>query len=222
MSTALEPLAAGQRMTRVEFHERYEAMPPGRNYELIGVRVHMASPVSPGHCIACGLAGTWLGYYAIRTPGVRVGHDGSLLLSDEAEVQPDLMLFIDPQRGGQTRSESGYLAGCPELVIEVAWSSRATGLGPKLAEYDQAGALEYVVFTLGPDEIHWNARHDGKLVRIPPDADGLYPSAAFPGLWLDPVAWHTNDGPTLMPALDRGLATPAHAAFVARLAAAEA
>ena len=27
MSTALEPLAPGQRLTRAEFHERYEATP---------------------------------------------------------------------------------------------------------------------------------------------------------------------------------------------------
>ncbi len=217
--TALEPLAAGQRMTRAEFHDRYEAIPPGTTFELIDGEVHMASPVSGEYSDSCGLASGWLGYYAFRTPGVRVGHDGSLLLSDEAEVQPDLMLRIEPRRGGRTRREGLYITGCPELVIEVALSSRAIDLGPKLAEYDNAGALEYVVFALEPDAIHWHARRDGRLIRVEPDPDDLYRSAAFPGLWLDPAAWHANDGPALVPALDRGLATPEHAAFVARLAA---
>ena len=220
MSTALAPLAAGQQMSRAEFHERYKEAPPHLKFHLIGGVVYMASPVSPAHSFDCGLAGSWLGYYAFRTPGVRIGHDGTLVLSDESEVQPDLMLLIDPRRGGQTRIEGGYIAGCPELIIEVARSSRAVDLGPKLDEYEKAGALEYVVFTIDPDDIYWHARQEGKLVRIAPDADGLYRSVVFLGLWLDPIAWHADDGPALVPALDRGLATREHADFVARLAAA--
>lgn len=219
MSTALEPLVAGQRMTRAEFHERYHAMQPGKTFELIAGKVTMASPVSDRHSEGCGLAGSWLGMYALRTPGVRPGHDGSLLLSDESEVQPDLTLKIDPDRGGQTRREGGYLVGCPELVIEVARSSQRIDLGPKLAEYERAGALEYIVFALDPDDIHWHIRRDGRLVRVEPDADGIYRSSAYPGLWLDPAAWHAAEGMALIATLDRGLATPEHAAFVARLAA---
>jgi len=186
--TALEPLVAGQRMTRAEFHERYEAMPPGTTFELIDGEVHMASPVSDPHSDGCGLASSWLGYYALQTPGVRVGHDGSLLLADGAEVQPDLVLKIDPSRGGQASRTGNYLVGCPELVIEVALSSRAIDLGPKLREYERASALDYIVFTLDPDGIHWHVRRDGRLVRVEPDDDDLYRSTAFPGLWLDPIA----------------------------------
>ena len=217
MSTALESLVAGQQMTRAEFHERYEAMPPGTKFELIAGKVYMASPVSGEHSDECGLAGAWLGSYALQTPGVRLGHDGSLFLSDESEVQPDLMLRIEPRRGGQTRREGLYIAGCPELVVEVARSSRSIDLGPKLQDYDRAGALDYIVFTIDPDEICWHVRRDGRLVRIKPDADGLYRSAAFPGLWLDPVAWHAADGPALLATLNQGLAIPEHAAFVDRL-----
>ena len=218
MSTALEPLVVGQRMTRAEFHERYHAMPPGTTFELIAGRVYMASPVSDRHSEVCGLAGSWLGVYALRTPGVRLGHDGSLLLSDESEVQPDLALKIDPDRGGQAQREGAYLVGCPELVVEVARSSRSIDLGPKLVEYEKAGALEDIVFALDPDDIHWHVRRDGRLVRVQPDADGLYRSAAFPGLWLDPTAWHAEDGLKIIAALDHGLVMPEHAAFVARLA----
>ena len=216
MSTALEPLVAGQRMTRAEFHDRYEAT-PDKKFELIAGKVYMASPVSDSHSEACGLAGGWLGFYALQTPGVRVGHDGSLLLSDESEVQPDLVLKVDPARGGQTRRAGLYLEGCPELVIEVARSSRGIDLGPKPREYEKAGGLEYLVFALEPDEIHWHVRRDGRLDRIEPDHDGLYRSAAFPGLWLNPVAWHANDGSALVAPLRRGLASPEHAAFARRL-----
>ena len=52
---------------------------------------------------------------------------------------------------------------------------------------------------------------------IQPDDDGLHRSAAFPGLWLDPAALLAGDRGRIMAALDRGLATPEHADFVARL-----
>ena len=221
--TALEPLVAGQRMTRVEFHARYEAMPPGTKFELIDGKVYMASPVSDLHGDGCGLASGWLCHYAMRTPGVRVNHAGSVFLSDRSEVQPDIMLKIDPSRGGQTHREGKYLVGCPELVVEVSVSSRAIDLGPKLLDYDRAGAIEAIVFALEPAEIYWHMRQEGRLVRVAPDADadGLYRSRAFPGLWLDPVAWHADDAPALVAGLDRGLTTPEHAAFVARLTASD-
>ncbi len=214
---ALEPLASGQRMGRVEFHDHYEAMPPGTTFELIDGVVHMASPMSDRHSEKSGLAGVWLGVFAFQTPGVRVGHCGSVFLDDRSEVQPDLMLKIDPDRGGQTRREGAYIAGVPELIVEVSRSSLATDLGPKLLAYERSGAIEYLVFALEPDDIHWHARRDGRLVRIAPDADGLYRSSVFPGLWLDPAAWHAEDGPALLATLNQGLATPEHASFADRL-----
>jgi hypothetical protein len=39
----------------------------------------------------------------------------------------------------------------------------------------------------------------------------------FPGLWLDPAALVAGDAQTVLAALSRGLATPEHTAFVARL-----
>ena len=71
---------------------------------------------------------------------------------------------------------------------------------------------------IDPSEVHWHVRRGDKLERILPDPDGIYRSAAFPGLWLDPVALLKGDIEGVIAALDRGLATPEHAAFVARLA----
>jgi hypothetical protein len=63
-------------------------------------------------------------------------------------------------------------------------------------------------------------RREGRFVEMPPGEDGLYRSEIFPGLWLDPRALFRNDLNGLIAAPERGLATPEHAAFVARLAAA--
>ena len=47
--------------------------------------------------------------------------------------------------------------------------------------------------------------------------NGSLRSGMFPGLWLDPQALLQNDLPKLFQAIDRGVATPEHAAFVERL-----
>ena len=56
---------------------------------------------------------------------------------------------------------------------------------------------------LDPAEVHWHVRHGDELVRIDPDPDGLYRSAAFPGLWLDPSALLRADLEGLIAALER-------------------
>ena len=220
MSTAVEPLVAGQRMTRAEFHDRYAAMPPGKKFELIAGKVSMASPVGPRHGKRSFQLAGWLFHYVRHTPGVDGFENTSVALDDENEVQPDLLLGIEFSRGGRGQVLEGLIAGSPEFIIEVADSSRAVDLGSKRLVYERGSSLEYLVFTLQPSEIHWHIRQGERLTRIEPDHDGLYRSAAFPGLWLDPVALLAGDLTALLAALDRGLASPEHAAFLARLAAA--
>ncbi len=220
-STNAPPLVAGQRLTRAEFHARYEAMPPETRAELIGGVVHiMSSPVGNPHGTTHATIMWWLGHYRIHTPGVAVADNATTALDDLAEPQPDALMRIRPARGGQTHDLGIYIGGAPELVVEVAASSRAIDLGAKLVDYERAGVREYVVVTLDPDDVFWHVRRDDRLVRVPPDADGLYRSGVFPGLWLDPVALLADDGPALVAALEGGLATEGHAAFVARLAGA--
>ena len=107
----------------------------------------------------------------------------------------------------------------PELVVEIARSSRRIDLGEKLRDYERTGVLEYLVYGLDPDEVLWHARVGNRLVRIPPDGDGLHKSAAFPGLWLDPTALLAGNLDALIAALDLGIATDEHRAFVEQLAA---
>jgi hypothetical protein len=98
------------------------------------------------------------------------------------------LLRILPDWGGRTRDESGFLHGAPEFVAEVSKATRYVDLGPKKADYERAGVLEYVVRASEPDEIFWFGQEQGELVRRPIGEDGLYRSAVFPGLWLDSVA----------------------------------
>jgi hypothetical protein len=139
---------------------------------------------------------------------------------DELGVpQPDTQLRILPECGGQTRDEGKYVAGAPELVVEIARFSRPIDLGQKRSDYERAGVREYVVVTLDPDDVHWHVRRGKKLVRVRPGRDGLYRSKVFPALWLDPAALLKRDLAGVLATLDRGLATPEHADFVAHLAA---
>jgi Uma2 family endonuclease len=212
------PLVAGERLDRLTFHERYEAMPPSTRAELIGGVVHMPSPLSRDHGDENVPVVGWLFHYQRFTPGVQGTINASTFLDDQSETQPDVSLRILPEAGGQTRDEGDYLAGAPELVVEIARSSRSIDLGPKKDDYERAGVLEYLVVALNPVDVFWYGRRGGRFERIPPGADGCYHSEVFPGLWLDPEALLNGDLDGLIAALERGLATAEHAAFVARLA----
>lgn len=125
-----------------------------------------------------------------------------------------------PEFGGRTQTERRFVRGVPELIVEVSQASRFNDLGPKFDDYERVGVLEYIVRALEPDEVLWFAPRQGRLVQLSPGPDGLFRSAVFPGLWLDPAALPAGDARRLREVLDLGLATPEHAAFVAKLASA--
>lgn len=160
----------------------------------------------------------WLDYYAEKTTGVQVLNNATTILGWKSEPQPDGLLRILPECGGRTWNRGGFIHGAPEFVAEVAKPTRYVDLGPKLADYQQAGVMEYVVRAMDPDEIFWFGQEHGVLSSRPMGGDGLYHSTTFPGLWLDPQALLTGDRQRLRTVLDLGCATPEHAAFVARLA----
>jgi Uma2 family endonuclease len=216
----LPPLVAGQRLDQPTFHERYAAMPSGTWAELIGGVVHIPSPLGGDHAETSEDIAGWLFLYRRATPGVRGTGNATTKLGNFGEPQPDSSLRIPEELGGQTLIVDGYLAGPPELVVEVARSSRTIDLGPKKADYERASVREYVVVELDPDRVHWFVRRDGRFVELAPGPDGLFRSEVFPGLWLDPSPLFAGDLNGLVAALERGLATPEHAEFVARPTAA--
>ena len=214
-----EPLVEGDHLDQPEFHRRYEAMPPGVKAELIDGVVSMPSPVSKGHAYSQYHSTFWLGHYELKTPGVQGSGELTVILGNRSEPQPDAVLRIKPECGGQTVVVGHYVHGAPELVIEISKTTRYIDLGPKLIDYGRAGVSEYVVRSIDPDAIHWFRQTEGALARVAPDPDGLYRSTVFPGLWLDPAALLSGDLTRLYQVVELGVATAEHAAFVARLAA---
>ncbi len=212
------PLIDGQRLDQPTFHALYEAMPPGTRAELINGVVHMPSPVGIEHGSADASSLAWLIFYQRHTPGVQVLSNVSTALDLKSELQPDGVLRILPEFGGRTQNDARFVRGVPELLVEVAHTSRYTDLGPKFDDYEQAGVLEYIVRSIEPDEVHWFVLKRGRFVDYSSGSDGIYRSVVFPGLWLDPVALLAGDHWRLQAVVDEGCATPEHAAFVARLA----
>jgi sugar lactone lactonase YvrE len=78
---------------------------------------------------------------------------------------------------------------------------------------------EYLVWRTAEQEVHWLALRNGAFVPLTPDASGIVRSEAFPGLWLNVPALLAGDNAAVLATLQLGLASPEHAAFVARLQA---
>ena len=215
----LPPLVAGERLDRATFHARYAAMPPETRAELVGGIVYMGSPLGYRHGHADVLLSHWVGHYQLFTEGVDSAGNATTQFDPYGEPQPDLQLRISESCGGQSRIEGGFVVGPPELVVEISASSLRFDLGPKKADYERAGVREYLVVGVDARAVHGFLRHDDHLQAHPPGPDGLHRSEVFPGLWLDPDALFADDRRRLIATLDRGLATPEHAAFVDNLAA---
>lgn len=219
--TFVPPLESGDRLTRAEFERRYAAMPSNVRAELVEGVVVMASPVRfTVHAEQHGDLMTWAGMYRVGTPGVRIGDNATIRLDLDNEPQPDVCLIIDPARGGKVKiDEDGYISGVPEFVAEIAASSVSHDLGPKLNAYRRNGVSEYLVWRVQDDAIDWFVLREGRFDPLLPDADGIRRSVVFPGLWLDTAALLNGDLARVHAVLRDGLAHPAHAAFVAELAA---
>ncbi len=220
---AARPLVAGERMSAAEFDRRYRAMPDVKRAELIGGVVYMASPVSDDHGGSHFAVNVWLGRYLTLTPGVSASIDGTLLLGGGDRVQPDVHLRLRPEHGGAARLGGGrFVVGGPELVVEVAVSSADYDLRVKHEVYRINGVQEYIIWRFDDAAIDWLALREGRYEPLAVGEDGLIRSEAFPGLWLDVAALLRGDLPAVSAAVDRGAATPEHAAFAARLAQAAA
>jgi Uma2 family endonuclease len=214
-------LQAGDHLTRIEFERRYAAMPEVKKAELIEGVVYMPSPVShTSHSRPHGMLTTWLGTYCCATPGTDLGSTPTVRLDLENEPQPDSLLRILPEYGGQSRDEGEYIGGAPELIAEVSASSASYDLHEKLRAYQRNGVREYLVWRVWDSAIDWFIHREGRFERLPLTESGHFHSEEFPGLWLDPAALIRGDFPQVMAVLQQGLASPEHAAFMARLQAA--
>ncbi len=213
------PLENGDRLTRSQFEQRYAAAPHIHKAELIEGVVFVASPVrARSHGRPHGLVVTWLGVYAAATPSVDLAVDATVRLDEDNEVQPDALLRLEPEVGGNSViTPDDYIAGAPELVVEVAASSASYDLGDKLKVYRRNGVQEYLVWQQYENEVLWLRWQEGRCVPLDPDEAGILRSQVFPGLWLSVEALRQGDRAALLATLQSGLHSPDHAAFRQRL-----
>jgi Uma2 family endonuclease len=216
---AVPPLENGDHLTMAEFERRYEAMPHLKKAELIEGVVHVPSPVRQRfHGRQHSHLNCWLSVYEANTPGTEVGDNSTVRLDLDNMPQPDCLLFIQPEHGGQVRiGEGGYIEGAPDLVAEVASSSASYDLRTKLGVYRRNGVSEYVVWRVLDRQLDWFVNRGGQFDRLSPDADGILRSTVFRGLWLDPGALLSGDMKSALAILQHGLDSPEHAEFVAAL-----
>jgi Uma2 family endonuclease len=212
------PLENGDRLTRAEFERRYAAMPKLSKAELIEGVVHMPSPVRlTKHAKPHARLVTWLGTYEAATPGVELADNVTVRLDLENEPQPDALLRILPNAGGQSGdSPDDFVDGAPELAAEVASSSASCDLHEKKRAYRRNRVREYLVWLVDEDRILWWELRDEDYVELS-SGDGIVKSRIFPGLWLDTVALLNGRSAAVLEKLDQGLATEEHLAFVRHL-----
>lgn len=220
----LEPpeLHNGDQMTQAEFHRIYVRMPEDFKAELIGGIVYVSPPVGRRHGMTHMPLSTLLFTYEGHTPGVEAGDNATLILGDEGQPQPDAYMRIVSEYGGQSKTTPGgvYVEGPPELVVEMAHTTQAIDFHRKRRDYIKYGVLEYLVLNLEDSTLHLFDLRTNSDVQ--PDSDGFVRVRAFPGLWINPAALFDRDYLKLMSTLQEGLASPEHAEFVRKLAAARA
>ena len=216
-TAAAPPLQAGDKLTLDEFLRRWEQHPEIKFAELIGGIVYMPSPLSIQHGETEGDSGLWLGTYASQTPGVRHGHNATTLMGGESP-QPDVFLRILPEYGGATWIVDNLLSGGPEFINEISVSSKSYDLHQKLELYERFHVQEYLAVLMHEQEIRWHRLGKNGYHLLEPDAKMIWKSIVFPGLWLDGKALLAGNSAKLLATLKRGLRSPAHAAFVKKLA----
>ena len=210
----------GDRMNAAEFEARHTAMPYLKKAELLRGVVYMASPVSllyhgQPHSEIVG----WLLMYRSLTRGVLSGDNTTVRLGTKDQPQPDALLLIPPSAGGQATIQSdGFVSGGPEFACEIAYTSANYDLGVKKEIFAEHGVREYLVWIIDAKSLEWFVLRDGKYVSHATDADDIFRSTIFPGLWLDWKALLTGDLARVFAVVQQGCATQEHQAFVERLA----
>jgi len=130
--TAMTVQAAAPRITADEFLSRDHPI----GSELIDGVVHVNDPAFVHQEVGARVLDALRGWAAEAAGAGRAGWGGNWVLSDGHVYKPDVWWSAGPPRG--TRH-----AGSPELAIEVrSPGTWALDIGPKLRQYEAAGATE--------------------------------------------------------------------------------
>ena len=219
-TSIIPPLTNGDKLTRYEFERRYNAVSKPKKAELIEGIVYImpAALRFRSHGQPHGRILTWLGNYEAITPGVALGVEPTVRLDLDNEPQPDAVLIIIPEAGGQTRiSEDDYIEGAPELVVEIAASSVAIDLHGKKQAYRRNGVREYIVWQVLDQKLSWFSLQEGEYLELAPNEEGILKSRVFPGLWLAVNELLTGNMQVVLNVLQAGLQSVEHADFIERL-----
>ena len=219
--TPILPLENGDRLPRSEFERRYQAMPRLKKAELIEGVVCVPSPVRyTSHAKPHGFVVAWISVYMAATLGVDFGDNATVRLDMDNEFQPDVLLRIDEQLGGQSRvSSDDYIEGGPELVVEIAASSASYDVHDKFRVYRRNEVQEYLVWRVHEQRFDWWRLREDAYVPLQPDTTGIIRSEVFPGLWLAVPSLLDGRLAEVLAILNTGLETPEHLAFVEQLQA---
>jgi Uma2 family endonuclease len=209
----IPPLHNGDSLSRAEFERIYKAHPQIKKAELIEGVVYMSSPLYADHAESHSDIDGWLAVYRSTTPGIRVMNNLSVRLDADNEVQPDVAVFIDPQRSIPV---STFVDAIPALVVEIASSSAAYDLHQKLHVYRRNGVQEYLVLLVHEQETRWCRWHEGTYIQLHPDDDGILRSQILPGLWFHSERFWQGDLAGLFAILQQGIASADHQAFIQR------
>lgn len=219
-ASIIPPLTNGDKLTRYEFERRYNAVSKPKKAELIEGIVYImpAALRFRSHGQPHGRITGWLFSYEAMTPGVALGVEPTVRLDLDNEPQPDAVLIIIPEVGGQTRiSEDDYIEGPPELVVEIAASSVAIDLHGKKQAYRRNGVREYIVWQVLDQELSWFSLEQGEYLELLPNEEGILKSRVFPGLWLAVNELLTGNMQVVLNVLQAGLQSVEHADFTHKL-----
>lgn len=184
-----------------EFLRRFERMPDVKKAELIEGIVYMGSPVSVKHAEADSLIQGWLLAYAAKNKQVRVAANVTVQLDPENTVQPDALLRLLPDHGGECRpGDKGYLRGAPELIVEIAASSASVDLHDKRRAYERNGVKEYLVWRVLEGQLDWFRLEGDEYVKQVPDAGGMIRGGMFLDLCLNVPALLAGDAAAVLEA----------------------
>ena len=132
---------ATEAITRITYEQFRELPEDGKRYELIHGEVHVTPAPSTKH--------QWVSINLSSSLGPHVAQNGlgqvffsplDVRLAPDLAVQPDL-IFVSKARAGIILE--GYIAGAPDLVVEIlSPSTAAHDRATKLALYAEAGVPE--------------------------------------------------------------------------------
>lgn len=87
-------------------------------------------------------------------------------------------------------------------------------LHAKMHIYRRAGVREYIVWRVYDCALNWFMLEEGRFVAQTTDAQGVLSGRVFPGLRLPVAATLDGKRGDVLAAVQQGVQTPEHAAFV--------